>query len=138
MMRNCTAYSSSTAPLLEALGDGCGCEEERVWILGNVTSHSLTVNTTTAQLMWPSLTSRTVVNATVVIAEIASYPDLWQLHNETLKNHLARPLNGGYQVYYNVYENTVLCDWERLVEGVELPATQPLEEAPTEIPLMPE
>jgi hypothetical protein len=30
-------------------------------------------------------------------------------------------------VYYNVYENTVFCDWKRLVEGVELLATQPEE-----------
>ena len=51
------------------------------------------------------------MNATVVIAEIAGYPTLWQLHNETLELHLARPLNGGYQVYYNVYENTVFCNW---------------------------
>jgi hypothetical protein len=76
-MHNCTVHSTSIAPLLEALGDGCGCEEERVWILGNITSYSLTVNTTTTQLMWPSLTNRTIVNATVVIAEIASHPALW-------------------------------------------------------------
>jgi hypothetical protein len=48
MMRNCTAHSSSMAPLLETPSDGCGCEEERAWLLGNVTSYSLTVNTTTA------------------------------------------------------------------------------------------
>jgi len=116
-MRNCTAHDASTAPLLEALSDGCGCEEERVWILGNVTSHPLTVNTTTAQLMWPSLTSRAVVNATVVIAEIAGYPELWQLHNETLGLHLAKPVDDKYLVYYNVYENTVFCDWGRLVRS---------------------
>ncbi|MCC6004731.1 MAG: hypothetical protein LM590_10355 [Thermofilum sp.] len=114
-MRNCTAHNASTAPLLEALSDGCGCEEERVWILGNVTSYSLTVNTTTAQLMWPSLTNRTVVNATVVIAEIAGYPELWQLRNETLGLHLAKPVDGRYLVYYDVYENTVFCDWRRLL-----------------------
>jgi len=33
----------------------------------------------------------------------------------------------------------VFCDWDRLVEGVELPtATQPPEETPTEIPPMSE
>jgi hypothetical protein len=113
-MHNCTTHNTSIAPLLEALSDGCGCEEERAWILGNVTSHSLTVNTTTAQLMWPSLTSRTIVNATVIIAEIGGYPELWQLYNETLGVYLARPLNGGYQVYYNPVENTVFCDWKRI------------------------
>jgi len=113
-MRNCTAHNTSTAPLLEALSDGCGCEEERVWVLGNITSYSLTVNTTTVQLMWPSLTNRTVVNATVDMAEITSYPELWQLYNETLKTHLARPVGGKYLVYYNVYENTVFCDWKRI------------------------
>jgi hypothetical protein len=73
----------------------------------------------------------------VVIAEIAGYPELWQLYNETLKTHLARPVGGKYLVYYNVYENTVFCDWDRLVEGVELPSTQPHEETPPEIPPMP-
>jgi hypothetical protein len=101
IMHNCTAHNTSIAPLLEALGDGCGCEEERVWILGNVTSYSLTVNTTTAQLMWPSLTNRTIVNITVIIAEIAGYPALWQLHNETLGLHLAKPIDDKYLVYYN-------------------------------------
>ena len=119
-MRNCTAHNTSTAPLLEALSDGCGCEEERVWVLGNVTSYPLTVNTTTVQLMWPSMINETMVNATVVIAEIAGYPELWQLHNETLGLHLAKPIDDKHLVYYNIYENTVFCDWERLVEEVEL------------------
>jgi hypothetical protein len=114
-MRNCTAHNTSIAPLLEALSDGCGCEEGRVWILGNVTSHSLTVNTTTAQLMWPSLTNRTIVNTTVVIAEISGYPKLWQLHNKTLELYLAKPINSNYLLYYNVYENTIFCDCKRVV-----------------------
>jgi len=137
-MRNCTAHNTSTAPLLEALSDGCGCEEEKVWILGNVTSHSLTVNTTTAKLMWPSMINETMVNATVVIAEITSYPALWQLHNETLGLHLAKPIDNKYLVYYNVYENTVFCDWGRLVGGVGLPTTRSPEKPPPEIPPMPE
>jgi hypothetical protein len=137
-MRNCTAHNTSTAPLLEALSDGCGCEEERVWILGNVTSHSLTVNTTTAQLMWPSMINETMVNAAVVIAEITSYPALWQLHNETLGLHLAKPIDDKYLVYYNVYENIVFCDWGRLVGGVGLPTTRSPEKPPPEIPPMPE
>jgi hypothetical protein len=114
-MSNCTTHNTSIAPLLEAVGDGCGCEEERAWILRNITSYSLTVNTTTAQLMWPALTNETIVNATVVIAEIAGYPELWQLHNETLDLHLAKPVDDKHLVYYNVYENTVFCDWERIV-----------------------
>ena len=86
-----------------------------------MTSHSLVANTTTMQLMWPSLTSRTVVNATVVVAEITSYPALWQLHNETLGLHLAKPIDDKYLVYYNVYENTAFCDWKRiLVEAGDL------------------
>jgi hypothetical protein len=68
--------------------------------------------------------NETMVNATVVIAEITSYPALWQLHNETLGLRLAKPIDDKHLVYYNVYENTVFCDWERLVEGVELPSTQ--------------
>jgi len=35
-------------------------------------------------------------------------------------------------------ENTVFCDWDRLVGGVEPPTTQPPEETPPEIPPMPE
>jgi hypothetical protein len=70
--------------------------------------------------MRPSLTSRTLVNTTVAIAEIAGYPELWQLYNETLRLHLAHPVGDKYLVYYNVYENTVFCDWKRLVEEVEL------------------
>ena len=84
-------------------------------MLGNITSYSLTVNTTTAQLMWPSLTNETIVNAIVIIAEIAGYPELWQLHNETLGLYLAKPVDNKYLVYYNVYENTVFCDWKRIL-----------------------
>jgi hypothetical protein len=51
---------------------------------------------------------------------IPGYPGLWQLYNETLEVHLAKPLDGKYQVYYHPVENTVFCDWERLVEGVGL------------------
>jgi hypothetical protein len=45
-------------------------------------------------------------------------------------------VGGKYLVYYNPVENTVFCDWDRLVEGVE-PPTQPPEETPTETPPMP-
>jgi hypothetical protein len=117
IMHNCTTHNTSIAPLLEAVGDGCGCEEERAWILGNITSYSLTVNTTTVQLMWPALTNETIVNTTVVIAEITSYPELWQLYNKTLRLRLAKPIDNKYLVYYNVYENTVFCDWGRLARS---------------------
>jgi len=58
--------------------------------------------------------------------------------NEVLGLHLAKPITNKYLVYYNVYENTVFCDWKRiLVEGVQLSSTQPPEETPPEIPPMP-
>jgi hypothetical protein len=66
--------------------------------------------------MWSSLTSRTIVNTTVVIAEIAGYPELWQLHNKTLGLYLAKSINNKYLVYYNVYENTIFCDWKRIIK----------------------
>jgi len=50
-MNNCTVHANTNTLLLSALGEGCGCEEERVWVLGNITQHSLTVNITSAQLM---------------------------------------------------------------------------------------
>jgi hypothetical protein len=138
-MYNCAPRNTPIAPLLETLGDGCGCEEERAWILGDATSYSLTVNATTAQLMWPSLTNRTIVDATVIIAEIAGYPTLWQLHNETLGLHLVKPIDDKHLVYYNIYENTVFCNWKRLVEGVKLlTLTRAPVKTPLEIPSMPE
>jgi hypothetical protein len=60
--------------------------------------------------MRPFLTNRTIVNAATAIAEIASYPELWQPHNETLGLHLAKPVDNKHLVYYNVYENIVFCD----------------------------
>ena len=74
-----------------------------------------------------------MVNAAVVIAEIASHSALWQPYNKTLGLHPVKPVDD------EVYENTVFCDWDRLVEGVELPTpTQQPEETPPEIPPMPE
>jgi hypothetical protein len=110
-----------------------------VWILGNITGFTLEVDTTTGLVKWPSLTNETIVEAPIVYANISEYPELWQLYNETLRIHLAHPLENKYLVYYNTVENTVFCDWDRLVEGVELPpSTQPPEETPPEIPPMPE
>jgi len=48
-------------------------------------------------------------------AEISNYPELWQLYNKTLEIHLAKPVDDKYLVYYNVCENTVFCDWRRVV-----------------------
>ena len=56
------------------------------------------------------------VNETGVIYSFI--PELWQLYNDTLGIHLAKPVDGKYQVYYDPVENTIFCDWERLV-GVE-------------------
>ena len=53
-----------------------------------------------------SLTNKIMVNATVVIAEIAGYPALWQLHNETLGLHLAKPIDDKHLVY--IREHSVL------------------------------
>ena len=51
----------------------------------------------------------------MVVAKVSSYPELWQLYNETLGLHLAKPLDNKFLVYYNPYENTVFSDWKRLV-----------------------
>jgi len=78
-------------------------------------SYSLSVNTTRVQLAWPSLSNETLINATIMYAEISNYPELWQLYNKTLEIHLAKPVDDKYLVYYNVCENTVFCDWRRVV-----------------------
>jgi hypothetical protein len=137
-MKNCSQHESAK-PLLDALCEACGSDWEHVWILGNITGHTLQVDTATGRVKWPSLTNETIVEAPIVYTNITSYPELWQLYNETLRTHLAHPVGGKYLVYYNPVENTVFCDWNRLVEGVELPTpTQPPEETPPEIPPMPE
>ena len=73
------------------------------------------MNTTRVQLAWPSLSNETLINATIMYAEISNYPELWQLYNKTLEIHLAKPVDDKYLVYYNVCENTVFCDWRRVV-----------------------
>ena len=113
-MRNCSKHESPK-PLLDALCEACGSDWERVWILGNITGFTLEVDTATGLVKWPSLTNETIVEAPIVYANISGFPGLWQLYNETLKTHLAHPVGGKYLVYYNVYENTVFCDWERIV-----------------------
>jgi hypothetical protein len=56
------------------------------------------------------------VETPIVYANISGYPGLWQLYNETLGTHLAHPVGGKYLVYYNPVENTVFCDWRRLLQ----------------------
>jgi hypothetical protein len=65
-----------------------------------------------------------MADAAVVIAEIASHPALWQLYNETLGTRLAHPVGGKHLVYYNPVENTVFCNWERLVGAESSTPTQ--------------
>jgi hypothetical protein len=136
-MKNCSKHETPK-PLLDALCEACGSDYERVWILGNITAFTLEVGTATGRVKWPSLTIETIVETLIVYTNISGYPGLWQLYNETLKTHLAHPVGDKYIVYYNPVENTVFCDGERLVEGVELPPTQSPEETPPEIPPMPE
>jgi hypothetical protein len=120
-MKNCSKHETPK-PLLDALCEACGSDHERLWILGNITGHTLQVDTAAGLVKWLSLshTNETIVEAPIVYVKIISYPEFWQLYNETLKTHLAHPV-----------ENTVFCDWDRLVEGVELPPTQSPEEVPT-------
>jgi hypothetical protein len=77
---------------------------------------SLKANTSVALVKWPSHVNGTLVEISLVYAKIPGYPGLWQLYNETTGVQLARPVDGGYLVYYDPFENTVFCDWDRLVE----------------------
>jgi len=117
VMGSCSPHNSTT-PLLDALCGGCGSGWERVWILGNITRFTLEVATATGLVEWPSLTNETMVETPIVYANITGYPELWQLYNDTLGIHLAKPVDGKYQVYYDPVENTAFCDWERLVETI--------------------
>jgi len=114
-MGNCDCHDSGK-PLLDALGDGCGCNWEWVWLLGNIICFTLQVGTTQVLIKWPSLSNKTLVETPIVYANISGYPVLWQLYNETLGIHLAKPVDNKYQVYYSPVEDTVFCDWDRLVE----------------------
>jgi len=122
-MKNCSRHESPK-PLLDALCEACGSDYERVWILGNITWHTLQVGTATGRVKWPSLTRETLVETPIVYANISGYPGLWQLYNETLRIHLAHPVGGKYLVYYNPAENTVFCDWDRLVGAESSTPTQ--------------
>jgi hypothetical protein len=74
-MGNCTSHGTAT-PLLNALCDMCGSEAERVRILHNITSYSLNALIRNISLYYPSYNT-TAINATVCIARISNYPELW-------------------------------------------------------------
>jgi hypothetical protein len=122
-MKNCSRHESPKS-LLDALCEACGSDCERAWILGNITGHALQVDTATGRVKWSSLTRETLIETPIVYANISGYPGLWQLYNETLETHLAHPVGGKYLVYYNSVENTVFCDWERLVGAESSTPTQ--------------
>jgi hypothetical protein len=63
--------------------------------------HSLGANTSVALVKWPSIANRMLVETHEVYARIPGYPGLWQLYNETTGVQLARPVDGGYLVYYD-------------------------------------
>jgi hypothetical protein len=63
----------------------------------------------------------------------------WEKEEEQQTAHSCGLCGGRFLVYCNPVENTVFCDWDWLVGGVELPTlTQHLEETPPETPPMPE
>jgi len=66
--------------------------------------------------MYPFLTSDTLVETIVVKAKISSYPELWQLYNETIGTYLAKPVDNRYLVCYNPCENTVSSGWKMLIK----------------------
>jgi len=111
-MGSCASHGTAT-PLLDALCDKCGSEMERVRILHNVTSYSLDAQVKNIGLYYPSY-NETIVNATVCIAKIRSYPELWELHNETKGIVYALPEDSHYLVFYNIYEDSPFGDWRRV------------------------
>ena len=111
-MGNCTSHGTAT-PLLDALCDKCGSEMERVRILHNVTSYSLDAQVKNIGLYYPSYNT-TAINATVCIARISNYPELWNLNNTSIDHLYALPADNGYLVLYNIYENSPFGDWRRV------------------------
>jgi len=111
-MGNCTSHGTAT-PLLNALCDMCGSEAERVRILHNITSYSLNALIRNISLYYPSYNT-TAINATVCIARISNYPELWNLNNTSIDHLYALPADNGYLVLYNIYENSPFGDWRRV------------------------
>jgi len=111
-MGNCTSHSTTT-PILDALCNKCGSEAERVKMLCNVTGYSLNASIKNFNLYWPSYNS-TAINATVCMAKISSYPELWELYNETKEIVYALPEDSHYLVFYNIYENSPFGGWRRV------------------------
>jgi hypothetical protein len=81
-------------------------------ILCNVTGYSLNAGIKNFNLYWPS--NSTAINATVCMAKISSYPELWELYNETKDIVYALPEDSHYLVFYNVYENSPFGGWRRV------------------------
>jgi len=109
-MGNCT---ESAKPLLDALCDKCGSESERVKILCSVASYSLNVSIKSIELYYPAYNG-SAINATVCMAMISRYPELWDLYNTSVSNLYVMPTDNGYLVLYNVYENSMFGDWKRV------------------------
>jgi len=113
-MANCTPHNTTT-PILNALCSKCGSEAERVKILCNITGYSLNASIRSIGLYYPTY-NETLVNATVCMAKIISYPELWELYNTSINNFYALPAGNGYRVFYNVYENSPFGNWLRARE----------------------
>ena len=108
----CDTRGSST-PLLDALCKKCGSETERVEMLCNVTGYSLESWTKNASMHWPSYNGSTA-NTTICVAKISGYPSLWELYSKAKNIVYAKPVDGGYTVFYNIYENSPFGDWRRV------------------------
>jgi len=108
----CDTRGSST-PLLDALCKKCGSETERVEMLCNVTGYSLESWTKNASMHWPSYNGSTA-NTTICVAKISGYPSLWELYSMEKNIVYAKPVDGGYTVFYNIYENSPFGDWRRV------------------------
>ncbi|MCC6055934.1 MAG: hypothetical protein LM583_04595 [Desulfurococcaceae archaeon] len=104
-----------TTLILDALCSKCCSEAERVKILCNVTGYSLNASIRSIGLYY-STYNETLANATVRIAKISSYPELWEPYNTSINNFYALPAGNGYRVFYNVYENSPFGNWLRARE----------------------
>jgi hypothetical protein len=111
-MGNCPSHNTAK-PLLDALCGKCGSEVERVSIVRNVTGYSLNAWIRNISLYYPSYNT-TAINATVCIARISNYPELWNLYNTSIDRLYALPADNGYLVLYNIYENSPFGDWRRV------------------------
>lgn len=103
-------------PLYDALVEGGGCELERCTLLARVVNYSVPAWIDRVLLAYPSL-GGPYVDAYATAARLGGYPELWELYSESKGLHYAEPADGGWLVYYNMYENTVFCDWRRVAKA---------------------